>query len=146
MSFSEYVCPYHSSWVLRFQKPKPRPVSLSSYDLHIRMQLSFTSPTPGLPTCHHVPCHHDDALNLWNFKHDPTNFFFIRVAIGIVSPHSNKTLRHKVLSFNLCFILLTNNPNFIILISLILNNIFLWPIWEWAPHFISFYMVLCMIC
>ena len=42
-----------------------------------------------------LPCslHEDDGLNLWNYKQAPTKcFVVIRVAIVVVSLHSNTTL------------------------------------------------------
>ena len=61
MTLLEEVC--LSGWDLRFQKPKPVPVSLL-LPVDPDKELSATSPAPSLPACGHAPHCDDNELNL----------------------------------------------------------------------------------
>lgn len=56
--------------------------------LWIRTQLSATSIVPWLPACHHAPHPDGYRLNLW------LPISFRRVALAVVSLHSNRTLKY----------------------------------------------------
>ena len=49
-------------------------------------------PTPCLPACCHAFCHDNNELNLSTISQHQLNVFLIRVAVFMVSLHSNKTL------------------------------------------------------
>lgn len=78
----------HWGWTLRPQKPMP---SLEFLSLSLAMgQLLLQQ----LPACCH-PSHHDEnGLNLSNCKQAPREMFpFVRLALVMVSHHSNTTVR-----------------------------------------------------
>jgi hypothetical protein len=77
-----------------------RTESPTSWVLHLEpldQDVELSAPTePSLLRCCHASYHDDNGLNLWNCKPAPVNFFFfffIKVALVMVSLHSNKILR-----------------------------------------------------
>ena len=61
MAVLEEVC--HWGRALRFQMPKPGPVSLS-LPANLNVELSAASAAPCLPACPHAYHHGDNGLNL----------------------------------------------------------------------------------
>lgn len=64
----------HSGWTLRFQTPKPRPMTLSAVCLSGCRPLSPSSSTRSA-ACPHASCSADNELNLQNCKHAPVKGF-----------------------------------------------------------------------
>ena len=103
------LCP--SSTQYRIESPPSCLQKIVSFCLPLD-ELSRTSPALCLPACCRASCHDGNGLNLWTCKPSRLNAVLIRVALVMVSFHSNRTLRQMSLySHFFCGITISKKPS-----------------------------------